>query len=456
MKFYLKFTLLLLIPFCGFTQSFKQAKELARKNDQAILLIMEVPLPPNLVGPAPNKGYKDEEVVKKMRANFVVVEANRSDTAISSFATKFTRYPAFVFMHANGEVFHNDHSYGVKEKYLAMINKALLLRKEKTVAQLQSEYTKHPDNFTLLKELIIARKRTGLRDNAALIEKYVTNLKVGDFNDYQTVLFILEAGPFADGNAYKFARTNQRVIDSIYKYEPSQLRVEFNQAIINNTMDCAIRTNNKMRAQSAANFTRTTWGKDYVRGDKGYNGQMIRFYKATKDTVNYFRTAIHNYDTYYMNISADSVKKLDAKERAALMARTKMPEGRKLVSMETMDSLRRASPPNAIRRTEIVAPAVTALTYASELNNIAYQFYQTGTKNLNHLTKAMIWSKRAVELSPQAGFYDTLAHIYYAMGIHVEALATQKIAVDLVKNSKDSASIAQMTAAYEKMKARTL
>jgi hypothetical protein len=460
MKFYLKLTLLFLFPFCGFAQSFKKAKELALKNNQAILLIIEVPLPPNLIGPAPNKAFKDEVVVKKLEANFIVVETNRGDTAIRSIVAKTNRYPAFVFLHPNGDIFHNDFGYGAKEKYLAMLDKALLLRKEKSVTQLQNEYEKHPDNFTLLKDLINARRKSGIIDNAELIDKYVTGLKVADFNDYQTVLFILQAGPYSDGNAYKFAYTNRKIVDSIYKTEPSQTRLDLNNAIIVNTMARAIKTRNRIHAQNGANYARSTWGKDYVKGNKIFNTHMIRFYSAIKDSTNYFRTAIQHYDTYYMNISLDSLKRMQARERVDVMQRIKLAESRKAMTKERLDSLIKADDTgNKIRTVEtamVPSSAFAVSTYSNDLNNIAYQFYQTGTKNLNHLTKAMIWSKRAVDLSSQPSYYDTLAHIYYAMGIHAEALATQKIAMDLAKRNKDLASLSQMTEAYEKMKAKTL
>ncbi|RZK20595.1 MAG: hypothetical protein EOO86_03940 [Pedobacter sp.] len=52
---------------------------------------------------------------------------------------------------------------------------------------------------------------------------------------------------------------------------------------------------------------------------------------------------------------------------------------------------------------------------------------------MNHLTKAMLWSRRSIELKPFAGYYDTLAHILYRMGYYEEAISTQQKAIEKAK-----------------------
>jgi hypothetical protein len=69
----------------------------------------------------------------------------------------------------------------------------------------------------------------------------------------------------------------------------------------------------------------------------------------------------------------------------------------------------------------------------------------------------MTWSKRAIELDPNWSNYNTLAYVYYAMDIQNEALATQKIAIDLAKkNAASGQDLLSLTKAYEKMKSKTL
>ena len=74
--------------------------------------------------------------------------------------------------------------------------------------------------------------------------------------------------------------------------------------------------------------------------------------------------------------------------------------------------------------------------FSAELNNGAYGIYETGTQNPKYLTNALLWSKRSIELDPQAAFYDTLAHLLYRLGFYSEALATQEKAVELARSTK--------------------
>lgn len=163
-----------------------------------------------------------------------------------------------------------------------------------------------------------------------------------------------------------------------------------------------------------------------------------------------------------MKLSADSIKKIDKKNQAENLEkmRRQMPDNsnRKMVSKEKIDSLIKANPTQKVTRTEMAISSIMVTNqYSNELNNVAYRFYQTGIKNINYLSKAMIWSKRAIELEPKSGYYDTLAHIYYAMGIYNEALTTQKTAIDLAKNEKTNNDyLIRISEAYQKMKNKTL
>lgn len=98
---------------------------------------------------------------------------------------------------------------------------------------------------------------------------------------------------------------------------------------------------------------------------------------------------------------------------------------KKIVSKEKMDSLMKLP---GVRKTtqSVVAVTSSSTSYANELNNAAWKFYEIGTKNLNHLTKAMLWSRRAIELNPIVGYYDTLAHILYRMEYYDEAILPRK------------------------------
>ncbi|KQM67362.1 hypothetical protein ASE74_07835 [Pedobacter sp. Leaf216] len=458
---------LFLIYTSGIAQELKTSKSLKSALEQSstakkpVLLIVDVigiPKPTNL---PPNvkvnfkSGLEDQEVINSINENFVVYKTKMTDTTIRSILGKsnIRSFPAYVFLRANKEVFFKDFGNSPdKQKYTTLIDSALMAFKSESISDLETAFNADKNNNASLVKLIDARKKVGIMNNAELIEQYANNLKIGDFNNYKNVLYILEAGPYSDGNAYKLAYTNRKIVDSIYKTEPVQKRVAINNAIISNTMAEAAKNKNVAKAYAGANFARNTWTRDYRGGEKAYNNQILWYYSTVKDTTSYLKTASYFYDSFYMNISADSIKKIEIKEREAF-TKTHFPTTNNPVSKEKMDSLKKI-PGKVIYTQSVTSFNSSSNSYANELNNAAWKFYETGTKNLNYLSKAMIWSRRSIELKPIAGYYDTLAHILYRMGYNEEAIKTQEIAIEKAKSEKTQTT--QLESELKKIKAKTL
>ena len=155
-----------------------------------------------------------------------------------------------------------------------------------------------------------------------------------------------------------------------------------------------------------------------------------------------------------MNIGADSIKKIETKEREAMNKRnTSNIMGRNIVSKEKMDSLLKLKGTVKTTQTFITVGSASS-SYATELNNAAWKFYETGTKNINYLTKAMIWSRRSIELNPIGGYYDTLAHLLYRLGYVEEAIKTQENAIE--KSKLEGMNTNNLQIELKKMKARQI
>lgn len=468
MKFNFAFAVLSLLSFFSFAQELNSSKTLqaalneSAKKNKPVLLIINTPSPVKLENmPAGVKvnfksGLDDKEVIQKINENFVVYKTTLIDTSTRSIVrlTNIKFFPAYIFLRDSKEVFYTEFANSTDAKrYLSMVDKAFIAFKEKPIAALEKDYEADKTDIIAIKKLIDARKKIGIMNNADLIEQYAKNLKIGDFNNYENVLYILEAGPYADGTAYRLAYTNRKLTDSLYKTEPLQKRLAINRAIISNTMNAAAKAKNVNQAMVGANFERTTWSKDYREGNRSYNNQMLWYYLTVKDTASYIRTASYFYDDYYMIINADSIKKMEArKHQANIQAPFPQTADRKIVSKEKMDSLMKL--PGYKVTQSMVTVTSSSVSYANELNNAAWKFYEIGTKNLKHLTKAMLWSRRAIELNPFSGYYDTLAHILYRMEFYEEALRTQEKAVEKAKaENKPTTSYEQE---LKKIKARTL
>jgi len=72
----------------------------------------------------------------------------------------------------------------------------------------------------------------------------------------------------------------------------------------------------------------------------------------------------------------------------------------------------------------------------------------------DYLLKALLWSRRALELSAKPAFYDTYAHLLYRLKFFDEAESMQRKAIELGKADKIDTKLFQEE--YEKIKKKTL
>ncbi|MBC7687435.1 MAG: hypothetical protein H7211_04575 [Aquabacterium sp.] len=424
----------------NYQKSFEEARKLSIQQNKPLAVLVTMQPPANVINYL--AVLNNPEVVAKFNTSFINYKVASEDTAGSNIVRQYQvyRFPSFVFLDSKGGVLEKN---GIIMPFvpdvLTMADGVITASSEKSLTDFDKEYAAGMYSTYFLKAYITKRKKAGIANNADLIEKYVDSLTIAGLGNYQQVLFILQAGPLADSRAYKLAYTNKSIIDSIYKTEPYAERTAINNGIIVNTMASAIVSKNFGRAISAANFTRGTWTSDYGEGQKNYALKLLQYYTGIKDTVNYLREATVFYDQYYMNISTDSIKKREEQK---------------------METAKR----NAREKAEAVTPnggviktfsfAYAPNVSATELNNAAWAFYKSGTQDGTYLTKALLWSKRSIELNAIAGYYDTLAHLLYRLGFYAEAKATQQKAIDLSKAEKRN--VKEMEEELAKIEQKTL
>jgi hypothetical protein len=435
-----------------YEKTLDDALALSAKNYKAVFICLNVPMPPlaklpanlNLADPFPN-GLASPEVAAVYRKNFNSYQTLFTDSTGARLRAKYhiTRFPAYVFLDPHGQLLYinNQVAPPSPDNFIEAANVVLTrIGSGRTISNYETLYSQNLITTEKLKDYIALREELMITDNAALVEKYTQLLPPEAFNDYNEVLFILKAGPYAYGKAFNLAHTNQKIADSVYKRELLAARTAINNNIIGNTRGEAVKTKNLQMAASAARFARATWGQNAREGGKAYVINIMNYYSAIKDTANFFLNATQFYDAYYMTISADSAKKLQEKQR-----QTMQPPGANQM----------AGPPQGAMgfMTAVMAPA----TVASTLNSAAYSFYTFGTKNPVHLNKAITWVKRAIEFQPMAAFYDTMAHLQYRLNLRDEAILNQTKAIAMAESEMSpSPSTANYKAELAKMKAGSL
>jgi tetratricopeptide (TPR) repeat protein len=383
----------------------------------------------------------DPKIATFFNKNFVNYMIPSDSPEFPDYLNRYTTsiYHALFFFSPKGELlFKAPHAARSTDEFLTYGQEALKVFKSgKSLAYYEQRDKAGMLSIPEFKEYVNMRIQSGIFDNADIAERYVTHLTVGQLDNYQEVLFILKAGPVAYGKAYKLAYTNQKLVDSIYKNEPEGDRIEINNRIISNTLNTAIATKNYSMLNNLSNFIQAIHGRNYRQASEQVTLKSLEFYKAVNDTSNYFSTASHHYDQTYMRQNVDSLKKLAVKnqeakdEMNASMAKVKA----RAVSQPKPPVQPGKTVTSIVTRTFVVSE--TNSRTANALNSIAWDFYTMGTRNMSHLTKAMQWSMRSIEIDPDPAYYDTLAHIFYRMRLYDEAILNQNKAVELLKKSPD-------------------
>nr|MBC7611402.1 hypothetical protein [Pseudopedobacter sp.] len=455
MKKHLLFIILSAISFavCAqnvhFETTFETAKSFSLKTHKPLFVFISVTPPASVANYS--DGFSNTGLVESLNSHFITYKVNRADTNALAFIKTYhlSIFPTILVFDSKGGLLLKKSGIDVvASKLLGIANEALSLSKQKSLITYDEEFKNNQLTIPEIKAYVNKRISVGLKDNAEIMEKYIDFLKVSDLSNYDEVLFILKAGPLVDGRAYKAAYLNKEIIDSIYKKEPLIVRNEINNAIITNSLMSAIADKNYFRANATANFTRSSWGGNYRQAIKSSTLNLLRYYQAVKDTTNYLLTAGRYYDQNYMQISADSIKILDQKERSAIQEKLNT----SLYSKKpfNIDSISKGN--DVVLRRDIIS--FNTSSFANELNNAAFSFYLTGTKNQSYLIKAMNWSKRSIDLNPIYGYYDTLAHIFYRLGFYLEAENTQLKALALAK--KENRDVTMIQKELEKMQNKTL
>lgn len=423
-----------------YERSLQEAERRSAESGKPLCIIVTMAPPPgitNVLG-----GLSVPTVADKFNEYFINFRIDRADSASAPIIKKYqlNGFPVFVFVDSKGGLLFKRVGNLPTPLLHSMLDMAVNASKQKSLAEYDQEYASGMNSAAFLKEYMTKRIKAGITDNADLIEMYVGQLTVKQLTEPGEILFILKAGPLADGKAYAQVYAGQKKrVDSLFMLESFEARAAINNRIIDNTMKSAIAAKNQLRAMAATNVIRSSWAPDYRTGSKNADQRMLGYYRSIGDTTRYLRQALIFYDQHYMRISVDSIRELERKAQESVRSRAQ-------------EQAELARPAGAtISSVSYVLPVSN---FSRELNNAAYTLYQTGTRNANYLTKAMLWSRRSIELNPSPAFYDTLAHLLYRLGFYAEAEATQVNAIQAAK--KEKTEVKELERELEKIRGKRL
>jgi hypothetical protein len=412
----------------------------ARQQDKPVLLLFAPPPPatnlPDALKAERNKsGLQAPAVAGKLNQSFLTKELafGTAEAGVAARRYKVAAYPSYLYLNSDGNLLYRRQGNSSEAApYLQDLEAVRQAQQDpQNLSRLTAEFGRGNRDGQLLKQYVLKLRGLRLPVPPAVLDAYARQLPAQALYQPAEVLFILESGPVVGSQAFQLSHLSQPLIDSLYRALPLPRRIAFNNLIISNTMAQATVTKDRSLAEKGANFARGTWNSDYARGSRVYERDMLAFYQSIKDTAAYLRQAVSYYERYYLNLPPDSVKKALETLR---VSRQQQP-----LLLQRLDSAARqraAGHAPTTHSTVVQSVGSPSASFLQELNNGAWAIYQTGTRTKNYLWRAVVWSKRTVDLDPTAYNNDTLAHLLYRLGFYAEAEAREQQAVELARQGK--------------------
>lgn len=404
--------------------SFNEAQSKAMQTGKLIFLQLLSPKC-SQCNEVAEKAFKDSTLIKKLNDNFICMQVSASHPdrkeieAICNYNDGFGSY----FFNQNKTLIHSYRmTTSSKDNYLTQIEIALgKTNNENNLTYLEAKFKDDSHNFDLLQMLLMERKSLGL-ETQALLDAYMDILPLDSLSSPRIVEFIMKMSPIVNTKPFLEIRQNMPLFNKVWNSIPIQDRVNINSRIIYNSRMQAIAQKNETFAYKIAAFSQSTYLRNSDAGKKAFAENMLLYFKGVGDTANYLSRTIDFYDTYFMTVSVDSIKKLDT----ILYA--------KIVDKAEGDTIFRDKQKLVLSKKVAFKPL--SQTFSNNLNTGAWDIYNMSNEPA-YLKKAITWAARGCEFFKEPGVLDTYARLLYKTGNKEEAIRNEKMAIE-IQDSRNS------------------
>lgn len=346
---------------------------------------------------------------------------------------------AILFFSPTGNlIYRHNGSTSFANTYIQMIDAAKSkLNDEAAIETFEKAYESGSRNLALLSQLIDFRENLG-RETGPLLDDYVRSLPKDSLQSIFQLQKIVRYAPELRTYADSMIRSNGDRFNEAWYRMDMQTRVNINNRIIAKTRKKAVDEKNKNLAYSVAAFAAGVNRGNSQETTRVYNYNMMEFGRQTQDTATYFIHAVRLYDSYYMKISPDSIKRMDSinKQQAfsppPLLPNSTNSENSGLIG---------------VQRTTSFTPR--AQFFANDLNHGAFTMYMMNPPE-KYISSALKWSARSLEFNESPASLDTYARLLYKNGQRDSAIYYQEKAVALEKQRGYKATTFEV--ALKKMK----
>ncbi|WP_153846681.1 tetratricopeptide repeat protein [Sphingobacterium paramultivorum] len=305
-----------------------------------------------------------------------------------------------------------------------LIDSANTLAKAETLGKLTAEYRKGMRQQSLLNKILRYNQTFDQYTDQQLLSDYIAQLTIEQLNNFETVIFLLSCGPVYNSKSYLLARTNSKMVDSLYSSLPLPVRKKINNRIIQRTFRESLDKRNFSLAQEVGYFAYTTWTPNYLRASNSQGYYPLEYKRLMKDSLSYVRMARNYYEQSFYKVDPDSLSRMDfAQDRKINFS------GNQLV----LDSAQNAEFKSLVGK----GRKYYQDDLANNLNYGAKQILAFERNDPSVIFDAIRWQKKTIELKPDVpAFRYTMALLLYRVGFYAQAEAEQQKALELSKPYK--------------------
>lgn len=435
--------ILLVFPAMGYTQflppqtTLSEALSKAAAANRLIFLMIESG-DCRQCNEVAGKAMASDSLQEYLKQHFVVLRIAPFHADMEFIEEKYNYYGgnAVLFIDSNGILVHKMNvSTSDYKRYRRECSIAIGNRAEADKIRLSERPPSSEQDLTTFYASLLKLNELGL-PTVSYIDMYVSRLPSDSLLSPYTIQQIARLSPILGSKADVAMRRNSSLFSQAWFGIPNKERVVINKQIIFKTRKMAVAQKQYSLAVRVAEFARMIHINEQ-EGNKAYRLNIMKYYRAIKDTAAYIKEARKYYDEFYMSVNAAEIKNKDSIRTAELLAR-----------LPINDTIKRSGNQFSVR-TGVTASS-EARELSEDLSRGARSFYSM-TKNNSLLKKALEWMEHAAELYESPYTLDTWARLEYKVNNNAaKAIQLEEKAIAAAKGRGYATE--EFTAVLNKMK----
>lgn len=366
-----------------------------------------------------NEVFPLAEVGKVYNSSFICykIDAEKGEGVKIAKQYEVNSYPTYLFVKADGTLIMKGIGSMTTVKFIALSQSVKdELSNPKILSEWEKEYTHKKTDPIFLLAYMNKRSQLG-KPNTELFDEYLALLPI----EQRASNEIVEIYQKESRNIKLGSLAYRNLQDNSFLFFPKlggYVYILMSGAIDNSFRE-ATKSKNEQLLQQVVEANEKLPKTQATKQKEEY---YMNYYKATDNMEKYISNAIIYCEGSLMNVTSDSIAKMDKKTLELF-------ETQKIMFKGKLDSAQLAA-------TEDYMTHASRNKYSGALNEVAWNFFEK-VGDTKALLNALSWSKRSTEIYPDNHMYiDTYANLLYKLGQKQEAINNEKEALKIATKAK--------------------